>query len=1384
MRKKASSIFICLVMIMMAFSTANNIDDPSMDQDVGEPPIGQTFGQPLSSSSPPTEWPMFHRTPDSNGFTPDAGPTNHPLLWSKGLQANVKTSPAAVDGRVYVNGFLNSVSALYCLDAETGATLWRYIVSEGRISTAPCVSDGKVYFGKNWGDGKFYCLDAYIGSLIWEAIVGDMYIQGAVVVDDVIYIPTSRSGIYALYASNGTQIWEISGGSMHAGVAVDGDVLYGISSGLKAVNRHTGATIWTYPTGFVYSTPAVAYGKVFVQSYNGYLYAVHKDTGALIWSYNLGVSNSHGVQSSPAAGYNSIFVGCQGRSDGNNFLCFDPDNGNLLWSVNTGGNVLTSAAIAGNNLVYIASSRLYAINVTYGTKLWNHYLYGSSVVASPAIYNGVVYITSVTTAYAIGNYREPPPTNQPPVADAGSDQTVNVGDLVQFDGSGSYDPDGNVTFYDWDFGDGSPHGSGMNPTHVYNISGDYTVTLTVWDDDNASDDDTCIITVHSVGNLPTANAGLNHTINEGEEAIFNVSGSYDPDGYIVKYELDFGDGTNYTWLPSATNVTGTDILVYVTRTFGAYNRTFFNEDLPRILEEEGFDPLISGPDHIEDITSDILENYDQLWILSTNFSSHGIFSTSEIDAILDFQANGGGVLVMADHVGGGLNFAADANQVSTNFGVTFSGFVNHGHRVIDPFIVDHPLNEDVDTIWGHWSEADLSVTNPDVDVIAIHSGYEMIAVLDVEGEGKMVFDTSFTRMEDGDDPNGHHILQGDNVQYAKNIAKWLGMEFAPEAPPLINHTYGDDGLGTNGIYTMTLTVTDNEGNSATDTCVVTVNNVNPTVDSFGPFVVNEGSPLTLSAIANDQGSDDLIFTWNFEDGPTIVNSYFNDGMGPDPYPSPFGIFPFSAADDVEHTYGDDGVYSISLKVEDDDKGAVYVNTTVTVNNMAPGITIMATPSGDEGSSLTFQAEATDSGSDDLTFEWDFEYGPTIKNTYYNDGAGPEPVYDPLTNEIKSPDGLYPFIATDTVNHNYGDDYNYTLILRVTDDDGGTSTYTTTISIYNLAPSITLFAIPLVVFEGIPSTFIASAKDHGSDDLNFEWDFGDSSSLIKNTYYNDGIAPDSDPSPDGTFPFIATDTLNHTYGDDYNYTLSLKVTDDDGGATTFTTTVTVQNVDPTIESVDAYMHVNFTLRVAGEKWHSVNITLYENDTEIWSAGITRQPGSPDEQAATLTGHIINFGCTYHAVVDYLPNDPRVNGNFWGGTPVWIILEFQDGTSERLHHTFNVRQSDWDSDHWNHIDPWEVDLTGIFYMHNITLEATASDPGSDDLIFNWEFGDGDIAGPNKYFNDGLGPDPYPSPEGIFPFSVTDIVTHIYSGPETIILTVSDDDGGTTSITIDIL
>lgn len=90
----------------------------------------------------------------------------------------------------------------------------------------------------------------------------------------------------------------------------------------------------------------------------------------------------------------------------------------------------------------------------------------------------------------------PPPVNNPPVANAGSDQTAEVGSTLSFDGGSSTD-DGLITSYAWTFGDGGS-ANGVNVSHTYNSTGTFTITLTVTDNGGLTDSDTASVQITAV----------------------------------------------------------------------------------------------------------------------------------------------------------------------------------------------------------------------------------------------------------------------------------------------------------------------------------------------------------------------------------------------------------------------------------------------------------------------------------------------------------------------------------------------------------------------------------------------------------------------------------------------------------------------------------------------------------------------------------------------------------------------------------------------------------------------------------------------------------------------------------------------------------------------
>ncbi|MFA5869660.1 MAG: PKD domain-containing protein, partial [Candidatus Bathyarchaeia archaeon] len=136
----------------------------------------------------------------------------------------------------------------------------------------------------------------------------------------------------------------------------------------------------------------------------------------------------------------------------------------------------------------------------------------------------------------------PPPVNQRPVAMAGADRLLQIGEASTFDGSGSYDLDGVIMSYSWSFGDGQT-ASGAIVTHSYTLAGRYVSTLTVTDDDGATGTDSVAVTVNAP---PVADAGVDQTTTPNTAVNFDGSASKDADGTITAYSWVFGDGASGT----------------------------------------------------------------------------------------------------------------------------------------------------------------------------------------------------------------------------------------------------------------------------------------------------------------------------------------------------------------------------------------------------------------------------------------------------------------------------------------------------------------------------------------------------------------------------------------------------------------------------------------------------------------------------------------------------------------------------------------------------------------------------------------------------------------------------------------------------------------------
>ena len=187
---------------------------------------------------------------------------NRELVWSFSAGMGAESSPAVVDGVVY----LTAVNAAYALDESTGELVWSYdterlparefpaVIADGAyyfspddhiyalstttgeprwsyqadsmINTAPVAAEGMVYVGSE--SGRFYALDAVTGGLVWSRESMEWGLQSPAVVDGVLYAESSDGHLRALDAATGEDIWQFQKGYF-AGVpsfTVDDGVLY------------------------------------------------------------------------------------------------------------------------------------------------------------------------------------------------------------------------------------------------------------------------------------------------------------------------------------------------------------------------------------------------------------------------------------------------------------------------------------------------------------------------------------------------------------------------------------------------------------------------------------------------------------------------------------------------------------------------------------------------------------------------------------------------------------------------------------------------------------------------------------------------------------------------------------------------------------------------------------------------------------------------------------------------------------------------------------------------------------------------------------------------------------------------------------------------------
>ena len=422
--------------------------------------------------------------------------------------------------------------------------------------------------------------------------------------------------------------------------------------------------------------------------------------------------------------------------------------------------------------------------------------------------------------------------------------------------------------------------------------------------------------------------------------------------------------------------------------------------------------------------------------------------------------------------------------------------------------------------------------------------------------------------EDVNDSGTHKILidWGDGTPTEKFSinpgARFLGT----------SHQYLDDNPTSTpfDINEIKVRVVDSVGNRATASAQVTVHNLPSVLSVAEDQVIDEGSRLDLSdgglGSFTDLGKLDshtAIVYWG--DGTTIETVTINQGQG-------------TGTLDGSHRFADNGLYTVTVLLKDDDGGAIAKSFQVTVNNVAPELVVVGNQTVDEGALLQISnlGSFTDPGFDNPHNTLDPENGgQTFERFFYKIDWGDNTLTNVVPATLDQPGG--PGVATEGSfdgAHIYADNGLYTVEVQLFDDDGGVATETFQVQVNNVAPTLDgVEPIPRLD-EGTAFTLNdlgITLSDPGFDNLLNPLVLGGSQETFTALTVDWGDGTPVDPlnivnRVDGS-PGVATtaefEHSPHTYADNGLYTVTITAADDDGGAIAETFQIEVHNVAPTL-----------------------------------------------------------------------------------------------------------------------------------------------------------------------------------------------------------------------------
>jgi outer membrane protein assembly factor BamB len=308
---------------------------------------------------------------DDDASAKEIDARNGHKIWEHKIGMLAAASPAiAVKQGLMVVPVLSLASltpgngGIFALSLKDGHTVWWHPIPAGTESS-PLVHGNNVYFGDQ--AGNVYCMEASNGHINWVYHASGAVKGGPAYDDGMIFFGDYAGRAYAVNAQTGRQVWAVA----------------------------TNGTRFGFGSGTFYSTPAVAFGRVYMGNTDSFMYSFAEHSGSLAWRTGTGAY----VYASPAvadiAGLGPTVF--EGSYDGN-FYAFDAQSGAVRWRHYDGQRISGSATIIGGTVYYsdLGARTTSGLDVRTGRRV---FFFGDGAFNPIVADSQTIYLTGYSMLY-------------------------------------------------------------------------------------------------------------------------------------------------------------------------------------------------------------------------------------------------------------------------------------------------------------------------------------------------------------------------------------------------------------------------------------------------------------------------------------------------------------------------------------------------------------------------------------------------------------------------------------------------------------------------------------------------------------------------------------------------------------------------------------------------------------------------------------------------------------------------------------------------------------------------------------------------------------------------------------------------------------------------